>query len=86
VSETIREYLAPFLDLVDFPAARWELLTAAEQYGADLRTRTALRTLSCGSYAHRQAVERELAQNMGSLAVEQRARPPRVRRRPASAA
>jgi hypothetical protein len=81
--------MAPFLDLVDFPAARWELLTAAEQYGADLRTRTALRTLSCGSYAHRQAVERELAQNigaMGSLAVEQHARPPRARRRPAPAA
>lgn len=67
VSDTLPEFLTPFLDLVDFPAARWELLIAAEQYGADLRTRTALRALSCGSYAHPQAVARELAQNLRTM-------------------
>ncbi|NMO91640.1 DUF2795 domain-containing protein [Actinomycetospora sp. TBRC 11914] len=85
MSSPLREYLTPFLDLVDFPAARWEIVTAAEQYGADLRTRTALRMLSCVSYASRQQVVRELVENLGALrgtAVEQNARPPRARPRP----
>lgn len=78
------QHLVPFLDLVRFPAAPWEILIAAEEYGADVRTRTALLTLPHRSYADRQAVIREIAQRARGregTAVEQVARPPRARAR-----
>ncbi|HEY2224775.1 hypothetical protein [Actinomycetospora sp.] len=57
------ERLSPVLDALDFPAARWEIITVAEEYGADLRTRTALRALTRQTYFSRGMLLREIAEN-----------------------
>jgi hypothetical protein len=42
--------LADVLDAVRFPAMKWQLVTQADYYGADIRSRTELNQLPVGLY------------------------------------
>lgn len=77
---SLEGHLAPVLDSLTFPANRWEIVMTAESYGADLRTRAALRGLTRKVYFSREMLLREIAAHGGTseCPVEATARPPRV--------
>jgi hypothetical protein len=80
VSASLDHHLSPVLDALTFPVHRWQIVTAAEEYGADLRTRTALRKLTQSAYFTREMLLREIAASGGTPRnpLEATARPPRV--------
>lgn len=48
--------ISQVLDGVEFPAAKWQLVMQAEEYGADSATRAELWALPAGNYADLTAV------------------------------
>jgi hypothetical protein len=62
MSAPFEDRLHPVLDALTFPAEWWEIVTAAEEYGADLRTRVALRALTRRTYFTREMILREIAE------------------------
>lgn len=71
-SPSDHHHLSPVLSAVRFPVHRWELVVAAETYGADLRTRTVLRRLTRTTYVSREMLLRELAAITGAAGHTER--------------
>jgi hypothetical protein len=67
MSAPLEDRLPPVLDALTFPAEWWEIVTVAEEYGADLRSRVALRALTRRTYFSREMILREVAE-MGRAA------------------
>jgi hypothetical protein len=62
MSAPVEDRLRPVLDVLTFPADWWEIVTVAEEYGADLRSRIALRALTRRTYFSREMILREIAE------------------------
>lgn len=76
--------VAQTLEGIGYPAAKWQLIMQAEEYGADTATRAGLWALPAGSYEDLEAVMAALAAVVPQVGMPQvgRYRPPALRSAP----